>query len=112
MPQLSLRLLGGFEVSGGQVSSLPKKAQALLAYLALGPKPVYTRSELASLLWGDTADAQARASLRQALVTLRQALGRERAAAVTMTTTTVALDRDTVAVDALDFRALVAQREP
>ena len=29
MPQLSLRLLGGFEVSGGKVSSLPKKAQAL-----------------------------------------------------------------------------------
>ena len=51
-----------------------KKAQALLIYLALTAKP-HTREHLATLLWGDRFDDQARRSLRQAVFALRKAVG-------------------------------------
>ena len=51
-----------------------KKAQALLVYLVLTGKP-HNREHLASLLWGDRFDEQARASLRQTLHALRKAVG-------------------------------------
>ena len=53
---------------------LGAKELSLLAYLALEPGP-HTREELATLLWGESSDADARASLRQALKHLRDALG-------------------------------------
>jgi TolB-like protein len=52
-----------------------KKARALLAYLALLPDKPHSREGLATLLWGDRMDEQARHSLRQALSALRKALG-------------------------------------
>ncbi len=51
-----------------------KKAQALLIYLALNGQP-QSREHLATLLWGDRFDDQARNSLRQALFALRKAIG-------------------------------------
>ena len=53
---------------------LGAKELSLLAYLALEPGP-HGREELATLLWGESSDADARASLRQALKHLRGALG-------------------------------------
>ena len=50
------------------------KGLALLAYLTLEPRP-HTREALADLLWGESPEAEARASLRQALKQLRTALG-------------------------------------
>jgi DNA-binding SARP family transcriptional activator len=50
------------------------KCLALLAFLTLEPGP-HTREELAALLWGESPDIAARASLRQALRHLRAALG-------------------------------------
>lgn len=50
------------------------KALALLAYLVLEPR-AHSREELASLLWGESPEAEARASLRQALKQLRTGLG-------------------------------------
>ncbi len=50
------------------------KSLALLAYLALENGP-HTREELAALLWGDSPEAAARASLRQAIKHLREGLG-------------------------------------
>ena len=48
-----------------------RKSRALLAYLALqGGRPV-RRERMTGLLWGDRADPQARASLRQALFELK-----------------------------------------
>jgi DNA-binding SARP family transcriptional activator len=51
-----------------------KKAQALLAYLAVEPGEAHLRDKLAALLWGDSSDQQARHSLRQTLLALKQAL--------------------------------------
>ncbi|HEX2219686.1 MAG TPA: AAA family ATPase [Gemmatimonadales bacterium] len=50
------------------------KGLALLAYLALEPGP-HSREALADLLWGESTETEARASLRQALRQLRVALG-------------------------------------
>ena len=75
MAQLRLRLLGGFELhaaSGDPVNLPPKKARALLAYLALTGTG---RSRATGLhpAWED-ATSQARTSLRQALTPIRKSL--------------------------------------
>ena len=67
------RLFGSFFLigaSGREVTHLGKKTRALVAYLLLADGPV-RRERLAELLWGDRAEEQARASLRQALYELR-----------------------------------------
>ena len=55
--------------------ALSAKALALLAYLVLEPG-IHSREELAGLLWGESTDDEARASLRQALKLLRGHLGK------------------------------------
>ncbi|MEO8089715.1 MAG: BTAD domain-containing putative transcriptional regulator, partial [Gemmatimonadales bacterium] len=50
------------------------KVLALLTYLVLEPGP-HSREELAGLLWGESPEPEARASLRQALKHLRDAIG-------------------------------------
>jgi DNA-binding SARP family transcriptional activator len=78
MGRLSLTLLGGFQArvqAGAPPLSLPiRKAQALLAYLALPPGQAHPRDKLAALLWGGIREDSARASLRQALFAVRRAL--------------------------------------
>jgi tetratricopeptide (TPR) repeat protein len=71
--RLNVTLPGGFELTFGSDGSriLPtRKAQALLAYLAVEPGRRSSREELAMLLWGDRRDIQARRSLRQAVYAL------------------------------------------
>lgn len=72
----SLRLFGGFALQrGGEpVAISVKKSRALLAYLALHPDRIHAREKLATLLWGDRFDKQARQSLRQAITILRREL--------------------------------------
>src|SRR5262249_37291475 len=67
MARLVLQVFGGFaaRLGSGHRLRLPRrKAQGLLAYLALPPGRPHSRDQLAALLWGDTGDAQARQSLR------------------------------------------------
>ncbi len=72
-----MSMLGPFEVrrENGPVLRLPKKAQALLAILAIGGERAVSRDQLATLLWGNSATEQARQSLRQCLTSLRNVLG-------------------------------------
>ncbi len=53
---------------------LGAKALALMAFLAL-ERRAHSREMLAGLLWGESPEAEARASLRQALKQLRDAVG-------------------------------------
>ena len=73
-----LTLIGSPTVAhpgGERVTPQPgAKALALLAYLSLEPRP-HTREALADLLWGESPEMEARASLRQALRQLRASLG-------------------------------------
>jgi predicted ATPase/DNA-binding SARP family transcriptional activator/Tfp pilus assembly protein PilF len=72
-PQLRIHLLGPMQIErdGEQIHLPRRKVESLLAYLLLHPER-HTRDHLATLLWGDSSDAQARHSLRTALATVRQ----------------------------------------
>ena len=77
MASLQLKLLGGFVAgnsTGRPIEIAGRKNQALLAYLALSQGKKVSREKLVGLLWSDRGEAQARSSLRQALLTLRRDL--------------------------------------
>src|SRR5688500_19716683 len=115
MAALRIALLGTFEarLDCGPAVVLPRrKAQALLAYLALRPGQPQARDKLAALLWGNAPDERARHSLRQALVTLRQALLRETAASLVEEGDTVRGNAATVEVDVALFEQLTEGATP
>src|SRR5215813_10261569 len=77
MAVVELTLFGGFEgrFAGGRAIELPgQKDRALLAFLALSPGATHSRDKLASLLWSERGDRQARDSLKHALTRLRHFL--------------------------------------
>jgi DNA-binding SARP family transcriptional activator len=71
-----LTLLGPFSASiDGRPVRLPtRKAQALLAYLALGEPAGESRERMMGLLWSEKATKQARDSLRQSIKEVNDAL--------------------------------------
>ncbi|MBL7260046.1 ATP-binding protein [Paractinoplanes lichenicola] len=70
---LEVRLLGAFELRVGAepVALISVRAQAVLAYLALGGGRPYGKTQLASALWPGSSERQARTNLRHVLHTLR-----------------------------------------
>ena len=109
MAHLDVRLLGGFEArleSGQKISLSTRKAEALLAYLALAPGKGRSRDRLAGLLWSDRAEAQAKSSLRQALTALRRGLQENDSSVLAIEGETVALCAEAVAVDVIEFESL------
>src|SRR5437868_13191115 len=77
MSTLRLELLGDLQIraANGTLATISaKKAQALLAYLAVKPSQRISREKIAALLWSSTGPDQARQSLRQTLSTLRKEL--------------------------------------
>jgi DNA-binding SARP family transcriptional activator/TolB-like protein len=116
LTHVTLRLLGPFAIEANVGRPIPiavrsRKARALLAYLAMQRDYRATREELATLLWGDGPDQQARHSLRQCLIALHQDLG--------FGSEILALDREaiwlraqSVSVDARSFIALAHSAEP
>jgi len=114
MACLGLTLFGGFQgrVGAGAALTLPtRKAQALLAFLALPPGRSHPREKLASLLWGGMREPQARSGLRQSLFTLRKAVGAE-PPALLIDGETVALNPTSVDVDVVEFERQVAEGTP
>ena len=112
----TLRLLGAFtvEVSAARpvaVAVRSRKARALLAYLAMKPAWRASREELATLLWGDNPDAQARHSLRQCLVSLRQDLHRLAPDMVDIGRDAIELCPDALVVDARELAAAASDPE-
>jgi DNA-binding SARP family transcriptional activator len=91
MPSMVLRLCGDVVLCSPDgvpiTPPLGAKTLGLLAFLALEPGP-HRREELTALLWGDSPEEKARASLRQALTHLRDALD-----------DTLRIDRSTVELD-------------
>ncbi len=104
MARLHLALLGPFQaqVEAETRIALPtRKSQALLAYLALPPGRAHGRDKLASLLWADMADREARGGLRQALSALRRLSTGP--TVLVLDGDGVALDPASVEVDVLEF---------
>jgi DNA-binding SARP family transcriptional activator len=108
-------LFGGFHARSdpGRDLSLPsRKAQALLAYLALRPGQAHPRDKLAALLWGESTDALARDSLRHALAALRDVLPDSAPPILLASGHTLALNPVAVAVDVADFERGLAEGTP
>jgi DNA-binding SARP family transcriptional activator len=115
MPRLTVTLLGGFEVltSLGRLLAVPtKKAQALLAYLALTPGQTHPRDQLAALLWPDAPPGRARNALRQTLFVLRKALGAADGELLVMTADAITLPSDAVQTDVAAFEQAAAVGTP
>ncbi len=110
---LTVRLFGSFELGAEpEIKLASKKAQALLAHLALPAGQSHRRDKLAGLLWGERGDDAARHNLRQTLSSIRKALGAVGSAILASDGDTVALEGDAVDVDVAQFEALVAQGTP
>ncbi|MEJ2123164.1 MAG: BTAD domain-containing putative transcriptional regulator [Alphaproteobacteria bacterium] len=109
---VNLTLLGGFDIrrsDGGAIDVPGQKDRALLAILGIEPGQTFTRDKLASLLWSDHGEQQARDSLKHALTRLRRYF---RAASPTTVITdrqSVRLDPAVVRSDVVTFEELVAK---
>jgi predicted ATPase len=98
-------------VDDGQPVTLPSgKVQALLAILALPPGRAHARDKLATFLWGGLGEAEARASLRQALFMVRRAL--PGLPLLVIEGDNIALDPAVVEVDLVLFERRVADGSP
>ena len=101
MTRLRLSVLGPFRLEADAEIALPsRKAQALLAYLALPAGRPHRRDKLASLLWADRGDTAARHNLRQALSLIAKAIGPASTDAAAMVT-----NADRIAIDPVAFSA-------
>ncbi|WP_138464412.1 AAA family ATPase [Poseidonocella sp. HB161398] len=102
MEKLCINLFGVFSArAGGVPLRMPtRRAELVLALLALSPGKAVSRAHLAALLWPGQEDAQARASLRQAIFRLRGALGDAHAPAIESTAVWLKLRPEAVALDA------------
>src|SRR5262249_52578327 len=109
MTRLRLQLLGGFlaRLDEDRTAGMSvKKAQALLAYLAISLGQPHPRDKLAALLWGDVRQSQARGGLRHTIFSLRKVLGDT--GVLRLDGETVALDPAGVVVDVREFEQCVA----
>lgn len=106
---LHVKALGGLTItnSNGESIDFPaRKARALFLYLACHGGRKFPRESLAALLWDDSADAQARASLRQVVSSLRKELALAgEADALDVGRETVCLGADHIELDVDQFRA-------
>ena len=115
MAGLRIALLGGLEIAGGEASartSLTRKARALVAYLALQGDRGQSREKLADLLWGNSAEEQARANLRQALSSIRKALNGDGAGYLVTDGDQISLADSDIDLDVAMFERLVAEATP
>lgn len=107
---LRLELLGGFNIAVGTTplsGFTYGKGKALLAYLAVTGRPCQ-RETLATLLWSELPDAEARTNLRVVLSNLRQVL----APYLLITRETVGLNPELAPwVDVLAIQAALERRQ-
>ena len=112
---LSLRLFGGFQLEdadGKAINITLRKAEALLAYLALVPGQRAPREKLATLLWGEAEQQRARQSLRQTLLALTKALARSDVQVLRMESQMVSLIPDSLRIDAVEMARLLEDGSP
>jgi tetratricopeptide (TPR) repeat protein len=108
---IAVQLLGGFGVRGSEGEALSlatRKAEALLALLALRPGQAWGRDKLCGLLWPNVPDTQARHSLRQTLLRIRKGLDGV-GQVLRADPGTVSLDAELVRVDVALLEQHIAQ---
>src|ERR1700741_4704042 len=110
LPKRELRLLGplSLAIDGRELHRLPRKADALLALLALQPGRPMARETVADFLWTNRAPEQARHSLRQTLLVLRRSMGDD---LILAEGNSLVIAPGTLAVDAIEFESLAASAD-
>jgi TolB-like protein/DNA-binding SARP family transcriptional activator/Flp pilus assembly protein TadD len=105
-----LQLLGGFRLvdDDGRSISLPDRARALLAYLALAPAPV-PRKVLGELLSAEGDEREQRTTVRQTAYLARKAMAD--GAVLSTQESDLALNDALVSVDARLFQEAIARRD-
>ena len=106
-----LRLFGEFSLEdpeGRPIHLNLRKAEALIAYLALAPGQSSSRERLAALLWGDSDQGRARQSLRQAIFALTKAFAQRDLSLLRLESQAVRLAENAINVDAVEFDRLIA----
>jgi TolB-like protein/DNA-binding SARP family transcriptional activator/Tfp pilus assembly protein PilF len=111
LARISLRVLGPFAiVSEGEGSAglriASRKGCALLAYLAMHPNERLGREHVATVLWGDRPEANARQCLRQCILSLRHDLGAVVNDVLAIDAERIGLNTRHVTVDAIEFKKL------
>src|SRR6516165_5105169 len=109
-PKNALRVLGplSLAIDGRELHRLPRKADALLALLALQPGRPIARETVADFLWTDRGPEQARHSLRQTLLVLRRSLGDD---LILAEGNSLVMPPGTLAVDAMELEARAASSD-
>ncbi len=109
---LDLRLLGDFTASSGglRLRLTTRKAKALIAYLALSESGHDTRGRLVGLLWSESDEDRARASLRQAVHEIKSACDEVGFDGFAFGKQTLALRRDRFTCDLDEVFSAVAGR--
>jgi TolB-like protein/Tfp pilus assembly protein PilF len=108
----AVNLLGPFEAldpTRRRISLPTRKAETLLAVLALSSRGGVPRDRILNLLWGERAEAHARHSLSQTLTSLRGAFGKE---AIVADRDAISLATDHLDVDVLQFLRAVKSDDP
>ena len=106
MTEIRIRLLGGFELNGDSKRAGPTsgtKTRALIAVLARHPGRGVSRQTLAAMLWPESDERSARASLRQSLKLARRALDDRDRQLILGRDDTLSLQLDADAVDVSCF---------
>jgi DNA-binding SARP family transcriptional activator len=100
-PLLVVSLFGGISLrlDGREIALANRKARALLGYLALAPNLSETRERLVGMLWSESDEERARASLRQTLYGLRDALAQAGFAGLVTDRNEVALEAGSISLD-------------
>ena len=108
---LRVLLTGGFTLLNGDqmVKLKSRKAAALFSYLALNMPRSLSREHLAGLLWSESEEGMARASLRQTLRSLRGVLRGIGFDGLKSDRNSMALDPSTLEVDIIDALSAVKQ---
>jgi len=110
LARITIHLLGAAEIqaAGAPLALNDQKARALVFYLAATGRP-HTRDHLASLLWSEAPDQNARHSLRSSLYHLRHALQTKgNDAALVIAGDLISFQAGDDACDVLRFRRLLA----
>jgi DNA-binding SARP family transcriptional activator/predicted ATPase len=111
---IRIELLGKLRITFGQhpiISVNTNRMRSLLAFLVLHGESAQSREHLASLLWPESGDAQARTNLRQLLHHLRRALPVECSLLVSDNQTVRWLPDRSCSVDVFEFEAAVQAAE-
>src|ERR1700733_4391015 len=99
-------VLGEFQYGGADALSLPRKAKALFAYLAMNRGRAVARDQLADLLWSTSEPELGRHSLRQALTIVRRLVEGEAGCAIKAAGTCVTLDPEAIELDVSAFESM------